>query len=207
MSPASLLLDPDHLDALQEIVNIGMGQAGALLASVLDAFVQLSVPRIRLVRVEEIGEAITTVLHTRGPITAVRQAFFDGLRGEAITIFGDGAAQGAHELLGCPSLGRPAASRGQLLDLSNIVTGACLGGIGAQLSLDIVLSRPSLLAQHVLPEELFAGRPLAWSTGLLVEVHFGLVPQTSFLCHLVTLLQEEEVTTVQRAVDQFLAAL
>ena len=43
------MLSQDQKDALQEIANIGMGQAGASIARVLDEFVQLSIPRILVV--------------------------------------------------------------------------------------------------------------------------------------------------------------
>ncbi len=206
MSPA-VLLDSDHVDALREVVNIAMGQAGASLARVLDAFVTLSVPRIRLVLAADLGEAIAAVLQTRGPVTAVRQAFYDGLQGEAFTIFGDDGCASLASLMGYSTMGGPAAGRGVLIDVANIVSGACLCGIGAQLSLPLAFSRPSLHAQHVRPEEIFSGDTFTWGTVLLMEVHFGIEGHESFVCHLVTMLREEAVTAVHRAVDHFLEAL
>ena len=47
-------LNADQTDALQEVVNIAMGQAGDRLARTLNVFVELSVPRIRLVHVAEV---------------------------------------------------------------------------------------------------------------------------------------------------------
>jgi len=45
------MLTRDQKDALQEIANIGMGQAGASIAKVLGEFIQLSVPRILIFRI------------------------------------------------------------------------------------------------------------------------------------------------------------
>ncbi len=206
MSPPTLL-DPDHLDALREVVNIAMGQAGASLACVLDTFVQLSVPRLRLVQAADIGSAVAAVLQTTGRVTAVRQAFYDGLQGEAFTIFGDDGCASLASLMGYSTLAGPSAGRGILIDVANIVSGACLCGIGAQLSLSLAFSRPSLHVQHVRPEEIFSGDALTWGTGLLMEVHFRIEGHASFVCHLVTMLREEAVTAVHRAVDHFLEAL
>ncbi len=44
----------DQRDALQELTNIAMGQAGASLATLRDTFVDLSIPRIRVVEVIEL---------------------------------------------------------------------------------------------------------------------------------------------------------
>ena len=45
-----LAADSQQRDALAELVDIGMGQAGDRLARLLDTFIQLSIPRIALVR-------------------------------------------------------------------------------------------------------------------------------------------------------------
>ena len=87
-------LTPDKTDTLQEIVNIAMGQAGDSLARVLDSFVQLSVPRIKLMEVASIGPGIAELVKNDMLITAVRQSFYDDLSGEAITIF---SAEGCRE--------------------------------------------------------------------------------------------------------------
>ena len=70
-SPASgppvtvALLSVDKRDALQELVNIGMGAAGAALAKALGAFVQLAVPGLTC----SIGDASRRFWMTgRGPI-------------------------------------------------------------------------------------------------------------------------------------------
>lgn len=44
-----LMLTEDQKEALREIANIGMGQAGSTIAQVLGEFVQLSIPRILIV--------------------------------------------------------------------------------------------------------------------------------------------------------------
>ena len=56
MSQAAL--SNDQHDALQELTNIAMGQAGASLATLLDEFVDLSVPRIRMVAVVDLPQAL-----------------------------------------------------------------------------------------------------------------------------------------------------
>lgn len=47
------MLTTDQEEALQEIANIGMGQAGASIVRVLDEFVHLSVPRIVILSPEQ----------------------------------------------------------------------------------------------------------------------------------------------------------
>ena len=56
----------DQNDALQEVVNIAMGQAGDSLARILGNFVELSVPRIRLVTVNDVIKTVTGMVDIGG---------------------------------------------------------------------------------------------------------------------------------------------
>ena len=68
-------LTEDQRDALQEVLNIAMGQAGDSLARILDAFVELSVPRIRIVDVSRVSDTVRDMVGDRQEVTAVRQSF------------------------------------------------------------------------------------------------------------------------------------
>ena len=75
------LFSEDQRDALQELTNIGMGQAGASVAAVLGEFVQLSVPRILVLKPNLIPAALERIVGARRPgATAVRIA----LRGNIV---------------------------------------------------------------------------------------------------------------------------
>lgn len=81
------ILTEDQRDALQEIANIGMGQAGARLAALLGRFVHLSVPRIRMVDTDTLPSAVRDMLDFTEPVTALRQSFRCEIAGEAISLF------------------------------------------------------------------------------------------------------------------------
>ena len=52
------VLTEDQRDALQEVANLAMGQAATRLARLLDSFIELSVPRVRVVAVSEAAQAV-----------------------------------------------------------------------------------------------------------------------------------------------------
>lgn len=51
-------LNTDHLDALREIGNIGSGNAASALASMLDREVDIAVPEVRFLEVNEVVERL-----------------------------------------------------------------------------------------------------------------------------------------------------
>ena len=198
------MLTQDQKDALQEITNIGMGQAGASIARVLDEFVHLSVPRITLLSPEEMPAALRKSVG-EGPVTAVRQAFHSQMRGEAMVLYGEDRCRDLADLMGYEDTDLDRASEIEiLLDVTNLLVGACLAGIAEQLGSHIGFSAPSLMADRVPTAELLASTELPWNTALLVEVQFRL-DQRSFASHLLLLMPEEEIRAMCNALDDFLA--
>lgn len=198
----NIILSQDQRDALQEIANIGMGQAGASIAEVLDEFVQLSIPRILVVPPKEIAAALAAMVGET-TVSAVRQAFHSSMRGEAIVIYGEHRCNDLADLMGYERDLDHATERELLLDVSNILVGACLGGIAQQLDMTIGFSAPSLLADAVPMMKLLNSSDISWKTALLVEVSFSL-EKRSFACHLVMLMPEGEIAALARALDRFL---
>ena len=76
LSQQEIDLSEDQKEALQELVNIGMGLAGDSLARILKTFVELSIPRISLIKVDELNQEVSRLVGDKALVTAVRQAFF-----------------------------------------------------------------------------------------------------------------------------------
>lgn len=199
---SAAILSEEQRDALQEVANIGMGQAGASIATILDEFVQLSIPRILILRPEEIGEAIGTAVGG-GAVSAVRQAFHGHLRGEAIVIYGHQRCNDLAELMGYEADLDPATEHELLLDVTNVLVGACLGGIAEQLKTDVGFSAPSVAADRVSAADLIRAEEVKSTCALFLEVNFKL-EQRSFACHLIMLMPEAEIVSVGAAVDRFI---
>ena len=198
------MLTEDQKEALQEIANIGMGQAGASIAQVLDQFVVLSIPHILILQPKAMAAALIKTVGL-GQVSAVRQAFHSEMRGEAIVIFGEQRCNDLADLMGYGGEISREIELELLLDVTNILVGACLGGIAEQLKCEIGFSAPSVMADGVPVEALLRVQNVSWQNALLVEVNFSL-EQRSFACHLVMLMAEEEIMSMGEALDRFMEA-
>lgn len=199
------LLSEDQRDALQEITNIGMGQAAASIAAILGEFVQLSVPRILILRPELIGTALLRIIG-KEPVTAVRQGFHGELRGEALIVYNSQHCRELASLMGYHQALDQATERELLFDVSNVLVGACLGGIAEQIKTEIGFSAPSLMADHLPVDKLLSAAEIHTPCALFVEVNLSL-EHRSFASHLVMLMPEEEILVVRAALDRFLDSL
>jgi chemotaxis protein CheC len=205
----SLALTEDQRDCLQELVNVAMGKAGDSLARFLEVFVELSVPRIRLVSKEELAkELIALVGGTDCLVSGVSQGFYHvqdgrGIRGEAIVVFTDTSFKELADLLAYEGDIDSEAERELLMDTTNVLNGACLTGIGEQIEAELAFSPPAILGQHVLLSKLLAHEKLAWDHALLVEISYTL-EKRSFTCTMFLLMPGESILVMKDALDRLL---
>lgn len=212
MSVVIAPLSEDQRDALQEITNIAMGQAAASLASLLDTFVNLSVPRINVVGVEKLPGIISELVGRSFDVTAVRQSFHGYLRGEAIVIYGHDGCKELADLMGYDEELDHLAEIELLLDVSNVLVGACLGGVIEQLkgvsesnSGELSFSAPSVMAENVAADAVINASKLTWTHALLMEVNFSLESR-NFISHLIMLMPEQTISKMRGIIDEFIAS-
>lgn len=200
-------LSEDQRDALQEVVNIGMGRAGAALAQILDdAFVTLSVPRIRIVACDQLPRALIAMIGHQGPITGVRQSFHSDMHGEAVVIFGEAGCRDLADLMGYDAPLDSSGEREIILDVANILVGACTSHVFEQLGSRISFSQPTLIGERIAVGSMIqAAEAPSWSHALLVEINFALEDR-SFICHVLMLMPEPSIVKLRGALDAFLAS-
>jgi len=201
-----LFLTEDQDDALREITNIGMGHAGEQLAKVLNTFVELSIPKLIITSPSDLTLNMNKMVDLDDEVTSVRQAFFGHWRGEALTMFQEPDCNQLSQMMGyTEDLDRDLEVE-LMLDVSNILVGACLNGIAHTLNVELNFSPPSLIAKRATLDELFKTSTFDWQHVLLMEVCFKL-ENIDFTAHLVMMISEDSLDTLQGDLDSFLEDL
>ena len=200
------LLADDKRDALQEIVNIGMGTAGAALSSALESLVGLSVPKIDLVRLDRFSDLPRLVGWSDPNACAIRQAFYDGIDGEVVVLFGHESRALLSEKLGYGEDVSDTCEAELLLDFTNVFVGACMNGIARQLGIPLRYSAPSILSLNAPLDSALEQLEVSVDSLLLVNVDFAL-EDCSFRSQLVILFPSASTLRLKEAVAQFVAAL
>jgi chemotaxis protein CheC len=202
----TLLISGDRRDALQEVTNIAMGQAGASLANVLGTFVQLSIPQINLIELEEIGQALTMLVGTSAVVSAVRQAYSGIVRGEAVAIFDQEGCCELAELMGYEGPLTGQAEKELMLDIANVIIGACITGVTKLLNTDVTFSPPSVMGKNMPISQLLNSSEMEWKLALVTEVNFTL-EKGRFTCHLTQFWPESSLVALAEALDKFIDSL
>ncbi|MBQ0719342.1 MAG: hypothetical protein KBT88_13305 [Gammaproteobacteria bacterium] len=197
-------LNEEENEILQEVINIGMGQAGASLAKLLDVFVNLSVPRVSWVNGDDFVTQVAKLVEGQGDSWAgVRQAFYNQLEGEAFAIYGANGCQQLAGLMGYEDENEDGAEEELLLDVTNILVGACLVGVANQISKKLDFAAPTVVGVGKPIHELLYSRDREWDQCLLIEVNFCL-EEGDFSCHLVMLMSEASIEQLRSGLVQFM---
>lgn len=167
--------EDDCLDAYREMVNIAMGRAGESLATVLDEFVELPIPNVNLIETNEIHMAIAEI-NQNDSVSAVSKGFVSaGIAGEALLIFNDTNFENIIDLLHYPNKNSSEQLQLEaLMDISNILIGACLNALSAQLNVNFSHSQPILLGQHRGLDVLLDDNISRWNKVMAIEIAYAI---------------------------------
>lgn len=149
------ILTPDELDILQEIMNIAFGRATADLAHLINIFINLSVPSVSTIERSELPAYLAEELtdYKRG-ISLVEQRFWGRFRGSALLVFPLNVGKELITLLAGPenqvfeSDPIDELEKGVLMEVANILIGACVGKISELLGDMVTYSPPTVVVNQ-----------------------------------------------------------
>lgn len=143
------ILSDEEIEIFQEIMNIAFGKSAADLAEVIDTHVVLSVPFIKIIHVTELLTYFADNVKDYKKISIVEQKYWGRFRGDALLVFSSGAGKELihmlqHEESGLESDPVDILERETLMEVGNILIGACVGKL-AELLKDVITYNPPLV--------------------------------------------------------------
>ncbi|MBF0113377.1 MAG: hypothetical protein HQK74_11690 [Desulfamplus sp.] len=204
----------DQYEMLKEVINLAMGRAGKDLATILNSFVDLSVPEIQIIDAEDIPEKVLkeSVFDESDKVNLFRQNFrsISFIEGEAVVIFDNETRKRFGTILGVP-MGQMNSIEeiDFMLELTNLIGGACLNSISEQLfNQKVSFSPPELLAENSIfrniAYETFKRSNLKWEYTLLSKITF-ILKDRSFKSDLLIFISEKAIKAVRESLNKMLA--
>ena len=147
------IFSEEEKEILQEIMNIAFGNATAGLAGVIDIYVILSVPKIQVIRIGNLQEYLKKELNASGKTSIVDQRFWGDFNGSGFLVFPTGSGEDLISLLEGKSIGsyhpksKDLLERETLIEIGNILIGACVGKISELLNTFVTYSPPRVITE------------------------------------------------------------
>jgi chemotaxis protein CheC len=202
-NPEMSLLNPLELDALTELLNIGVNRAAGSLRKMVGHPIMLTVPAVKMMTVDD----ATTLAWNAGDLAliAVSQAFDGPFAGKAFLIFSERSGSSFVALLAGEMMSGDALLRFEdeaLGETANVVLNACLGSVGNMLRERIHLAAPVVTRSE--------GRGIADSLGasgdevvLLLYISFG-VARHDITGYVALVLDQQSLHALQAIIAAFL---
>ncbi|MFQ3171275.1 MAG: chemotaxis protein CheY-P-specific phosphatase CheC [Oleispira sp.] len=197
------LINEEQRDCYQEITNIAMGQAADRLARLLNVYVILPIPAVNIISASELHMALADTARNEN-VSAVCQGFIgSGIAGEALLVFNDASFSDLAQLMNYKG---PLDTHGELellMDVSSVLIGACIHGLGEQLETSFNQGHPVVLGQHCHVDDLVKSGNHQWSQTLAIEIHYE-IENMNINCDLLLLFTEDSVAKINQQVDYLL---
>ncbi len=166
--------EDERLDAYRELVNVAMGRAGENLAKLLNEFIDLPIPNVNVIESNELHMAIAEINHNDS-VSAVSKGFVSaGINGEALVIFSDANTADMVKMLKYEGEGNESLQLEALMDVSNILIGACLNALSTQLNVSFSHSHPILLGRNRGLDSLLHDSISRWTKIMAVEIAYSI---------------------------------
>ena len=168
-------LDELDSDALSELFNIGLHRAAASLSEITNQRIVVDMPRLVLCPVGEIESRLAELIG--GEIATVHQVFGGAVAGDAVLLIEQDKAAELAKLMTGGEAGHGGrmdeSAREVLVEIGNIVLGACLSGFGDVLQTPVSFSVPRI---HIESLKSILGSLLTESA----EPQFAVIVATQF---------------------------
>lgn len=146
-------ISEEEKDILQEVMNIAFGKAAADLADLINIFVILSIPYIQMLKAQDLPEYLQTQLNEYGRISIVEQNYWGNFKGSAFLVFEASAGRELISLFGetpeeFGAESSDALAKETLMEVGNILIGACVGKLSELLGDVVTYSPPRVVSEN-----------------------------------------------------------
>ncbi len=162
----------EQLDALQELINIGVGRAASLLNEMVDSHIRLEIPFVKVLTASEAYQELATRFND-DCLAAVRLGFTGSFYGTAGLIFPTESASTLVAVLTGETPGSTdldAVKIGTLSEIGNIVINGVMGSISNVLKQHMNYTLPVYLEDKI--DNLLADANVSKSQILLAQARF-----------------------------------
>ncbi len=168
-------ISPEQLDALKEMIGVGMGKAADMLNEMLESHIELKVPSLSIIKSNELKHSKVNTALGEGKLASISLGFQGSFNGNSTLVFPEESAAKlvvalTNEEPG--STGLDSVMAGTLSEVGNIVVNGVMGSISNYLTNLVNYSLPSYVEGEL--QEILRLKDLSEdSTIMLVETTFN----------------------------------
>jgi len=201
------MFDEQHLDIIQEVVNIGIGEAGAALADLVRRKVVLKVPDLKVVDNAGLGDYLAGEMESLG--VYITQDFTGEVTGKSILCYSKEASMELIRTIMAKEvkvLSISDSERAMLEEIGNVILVSCLSAISNSLESRFRFNMPHVtLNGHVAHFRNFIGDLERFEHAVVIKTSMA-VEETDITGYIFILLGIQDLRTVAHSMTERYAA-
>jgi chemotaxis protein CheC len=204
------LLSEEEQDILQEIMNISFGNATVGLAEVIDIHVELSVPEVRIIEGKHLPTFLTDLIQKYDQASILEQKFWGDFSGSGLLILPLSAAKELIFLIDEREVTSDHSSQSMatlekelLLEIGNILMGACIGKFATLLDTFATYSPPLFISKTTEDFDAFVRCIGKIHTAIVMKTVFKFAPK-HLSGSLLLLTNHESIDWLRKALKAFM---
>ena len=189
-------------DVLKELINISFGLSASLIGDMLDSHALLHVPEISNIDIQKLDAKIIEVLDNSEEFYITKQRFLGSFNGEVLFIFTPHSASVfCNLLLGQSEQPDDADIKSSILELTNIITSACIGKICEMIEGETIFKVPSIEKREIALLEKYE-KIVGYDNVIVIKTALD-IKQKNILGHMFILLNNETISHLKETMDGF----
>ncbi len=136
-------------DTLTELINVSFGLSASLIGDLLESYAKLHIPEISNISILNLDDKIIEVLENKNEFYLTRQRFLGSFNGEVLFVFDDQSANVFTALLLQQEECDENDVKPSILELTNIITSACIGKFCEMIDGETIFQVPSIEKREI----------------------------------------------------------
>lgn len=189
-------------DVLKELINISFGLSASLIGNMLDSHALLHVPEISSIDIQKLDAKIIEVLDNSEEFYITKQRFLGSFNGEVLFVFNPHCASVfCNLLLGQSGQPDDADIKSSILELTNIITSACIGKFCEMIAGETIFKVPTIEKREVALLEKYE-KIIGYDNVIVIKTALD-IEQENILGHMFILLNNETMGHLKKTMDEF----
>lgn len=192
----------EHIDALQELINIGVGRAASILNEMVDSRILLQIPSVKVLSLADLQQELARRFDD-GSFAAVSLSFTGSFSGTAELVFPTESASTLVALLTGEESGSPdldAVKIGTLSEIGNILINGVMGSISNVLKQRMNYALP-VYAEDSIEQLLLLDSYSIQTVFLLAQARFT-IEQLELIGDIILIFETSSFDVLLEAIDQ-----
>lgn len=192
--------NPQQEDVLKELINVSFGLSASLIGDMLDNYAKLHIPEISSIDIQKLDEKIIELLANQEDFYLTKQRFLGSFNGEVLFVFDHDSSLAFSNLLLKQEATDESDIKSSILELTNIITSACIGKFCEIIHGETIFKVPSIEKRQISQMDQY-DKIEGYDNIIVIKTALD-IEKENIIGHMFILLNNEMLLQLKQTIDE-----